>query len=251
MENYAHHHDASSSLWSSQNPPLFVSDDCKLPYRRRRGEVKTSIHWGQRKLLCAEVEFLMQNSNGGEIVVYVGSSPGHHISFIAELFPALSFSLFDPRTMSSQLPKNCTFSQQCFTDDIAINMRRSQASSKFIFISDIRSTETQSNEQIIVDMKNQMNWHTILNPIASLLKFRLPWTDGTTEYLRGDLVLPVWGCQTTTETRLLVRSIDNGALQVYDNKAYNESMVFFQSVTRQLLYMHPFRNIRLGKFVML
>ena len=27
-------------------------------YRRRQGEVKTVIHWGQRKLLLSEIEFL-------------------------------------------------------------------------------------------------------------------------------------------------------------------------------------------------
>jgi hypothetical protein len=39
-----------------------------------------------------------------------------------------------------------------------------------------------------------------------MLKFRLPYTppDAATEYLDGQLFLPVWGGRTTTETRLIV-----------------------------------------------
>ena len=51
---------------------------------------------------------------------------------------------------------------------------------------------------------------------AAMLKFRLPYAPDpssahaqtsvptTTEYLDGDLYLPVWGGRTTTETRLIV-----------------------------------------------
>jgi len=43
-------------------------------------------------------------------------------------------------------------------------------------------------------------------PLGSLLKFRLPWADGVTEYLAGAVALPVWGPPTTTESRLIVPS---------------------------------------------
>lgn len=67
-----------------------------------------------------------------------------------------------------------------------------------------------------------------MDPARSMLKFRLPYGAGTTsteegggggggvsvhppfiitpiaEYLNGDVYLPVWGRQTTTETRLVL-----------------------------------------------
>lgn len=56
------------------------------------------------------------------------------------------------------------------------------------------------------DMDAQQRWLHILRPLGSLLKFRLPWADGVTEYLAGAVALPVWGPPTTTESRLIVPS---------------------------------------------
>lgn len=39
------------------NDLILRVDSPKLPYRRRDNEVKTAIHWGQRKLLISEIEF--------------------------------------------------------------------------------------------------------------------------------------------------------------------------------------------------
>jgi hypothetical protein len=35
-----------------------------------------------------------------------------------------------------------------------------------------------------------------------MLKFRLPWDKGNSEYLNGKIYLPIWGPQTTTEVRM-------------------------------------------------
>ena len=32
-----------------------------------------------------------------------------------------------------------------------------------------------------------------MNPFKAMLKFRFPYTAGKTEYLDGDIYLPVWG----------------------------------------------------------
>ena len=72
-----------------------------------------------------------------------------------------------------------------------------------------------------------MRWHDILKPHRSMLKFRLSWQPGMTEYLDGffclcfsiydicvsiisiilmelgNLHLPIWGPVTTTESRLI------------------------------------------------
>ena len=42
--------------------PRVLTDDCpRLAYRRRKGEDKRMLHWGQRKLLFSEIEFLVNH----------------------------------------------------------------------------------------------------------------------------------------------------------------------------------------------
>ena len=80
-----------------------------VPYRRRTGETKTVIHWGQRKLLMSEIEFLTEHAsevpkmlflsfyssdnNQSQWVIYAGAAPGTHINFLADMFPEVSLLL--------------------------------------------------------------------------------------------------------------------------------------------------------------
>lgn len=68
-----------------------------------------------------------------------------------------------------------------------------------------------------------------------MLKFRLPWGDGESEYLNGKIMLPVWGPQTTTEARLVITSIE---YRKYDNLKYGDQMFYFNSITRVQFYDH-------------
>ncbi len=68
----------------------------RLKYRRRKGEVKSVLHWGQRKLLLSEIEFLLLHGDGVKLVVYAGAAPGTHIAYLADLFPEHHFVLYDP-----------------------------------------------------------------------------------------------------------------------------------------------------------
>lgn len=52
----------------------------------------------------------------------------------------------------------------------------------------------------------QLSWYRIMQPQAAMFKFRLPWDSGSSKYLGGDIYLPIWGPQTTTEARLVVSS---------------------------------------------
>lgn len=92
------------------------------------------------------------------------------------------------------------------------------------------------------DMQLQMEWHNLLCPVVSMLKFRLPWYDGQTYYLAGEVYLPVWGRQTTTETRLIVRGHD---MAYYDNKRYEEQMAAFNRERRVYYYDHGYANKRI------
>ncbi len=92
------------------------------------------------------------------------------------------------------------------------------------------------------DMRAQQEWVRALQPQAALLKFRLPWTAGNTNYLDGTVLLPVWGPATTTESRLLVvRSSVGGTCfpgRLWNNESYMEQMCYFNTQTRVSSYTH-------------
>lgn len=101
--------------------------------------------------------------------------------------------------------------------------------------------------------------------------FRLPWDDGISTYLDGDIILPIFGCQTTTETRLFVKnlyfndlfnnkeSISNNNnnnniisneskwnFKEYNHKIYNDSLHWHNNITRLTIFYHEYYNNNLG-----
>jgi hypothetical protein len=76
------------------------------------------IHWGQRKLLLSEIEFLTKFSVPGATVLYAGAAPGTHTLYLIELFPELKFVLVDPAPFSNKLKEGpqCLLRQEFFTD---------------------------------------------------------------------------------------------------------------------------------------
>lgn len=252
-------------------------------YREREGESKTVCHWGQRKLMLAEIEFLTKFYSRAKCVVYAGAAPGTHILFLAQMFPKLRFVLVDPRPFSSHLVKagkdllspdtnlpRIELQTSFFTDELA---KRYATEEGVLFISDVRtsddspvtpsatvpgavlpnknSTDLQHPSQNYVenDMQLQQKWHFLMQPVASSFKFRLPWGGGTTEYLKGDIFLPVWGPVTTTESRLFVdrdavrdaapsakTHDDSPQTTLYDNGKYERQMFDFNTHRRIAKY---------------
>ncbi|EFC42062.1 predicted protein [Naegleria gruberi] len=222
--------------------------DPQETYRRRKSELKSVIHWGQRKLLMSEIEFLTEFGYPGAIVVYAGAAPGHHTNFLSDLFPDLSFVLVDPSPFVCKPTDKITIVNDFFTDELAAKY----ADKNVLFISDIRTAQPEKgNENQTVehreeiekcvkwDNQAQMNWHLTIKPKMSMLKFRLPYdtqSEKSYEYLKGDIYLPVWGPQTTTETRL-VCSKDCGTIP-YDTAKYESQMFYFNTRTRVHYYPH-------------
>lgn len=219
---------------------LLLPDAPRQEYRRRKGELKTVIHWGQRKLLLSEIEFLTKYGVSGSTVVYAGAAPGTHIHYLIELFPELQFVLVDPAPFSSKLTKSprCLLRQELFTDDLA---QEYAGYDKVLFVCDIRScdhsliSDPDVEDKVLEDMQSQQRWHDIIQPTKSMLKFRLPWTQGCTEYLAGDVYLQAFGPTTTTETRLV--PYGHGRV-LWNNKKYEEQMFYFNTVTRVARYAH-------------
>eukprot|EP00732_Lithocolla_globosa_P005918 Lithocolla_globosa_v1_NODE_6472_length_1083_cov_3.628405.p1 type:complete len:215 gc:universal NODE_6472_length_1083_cov_3.628405:867-223(-) len=171
----------------------------KRPYSKS-SQVKNT-HLGQRKLLVGEVEFLSEvynNYSPGATVLYVGSSPGHSISLLQELFPGLIWVLWDPAPMAKGLKvdwKTTTFHKNFFTDDVASSM----SPKPDIFISDIRLGVGKAGgkafeEAVWKDLKSQARWIELLGFPASWIKFRLPYDlpKQEFEFWRGEIRFQCW-----------------------------------------------------------
>jgi cap2 methyltransferase len=240
---------AKQVMLNTGNPPLWKlpfqrtleEDMSRIPYRRRKGEKKTVLHWGQRKLLMSEIEFLSLYGSPGKMVVYAGAAPGTHIAFLSSMFPDLHFFCVDPAPFTVKESDKITIRQELFTSTLAMQLGKEHPG--LLFISDIRSVDweldSEENVERIVahDMAMQQEWHMIMKPFRSMLKFRLPWAAGFTNYLDGDVYLPVWGPITTTETRLITKE-NTTTLIEYDHKKYEEQLFYFNTVARPALYWH-------------
>jgi hypothetical protein len=150
----------------------------RLEYYRRNGKFKSVLHWGQRKLLLVEIEFLTKFSQEGDTVVYAGAAPGNHIVFLAKLFPTLVFVLYDPNDFAIKPQEKIQIFQQYFTNEIAdlFYMRKD-----VVFISDIRTASPSSMDaekielRVEIDNAMQKSWYEIMRPKKAMFKFRLPW----------------------------------------------------------------------------
>lgn len=218
-----------------------------MEYHRRKGEVKTVIHWGQRKLLMSEIEFLTLHGKPDSVVIYAGAAPGTHMGMLSDMFPEINFVLVDPAPFTCKETKRIKLVRGLFTDELARQFTADYKGKRLLFISDIRSVDYNTDspetveEKVLWDMNAQMAWHMTMKPARSMLKFRLPWYTETTEYLDGDLYLPVWGPITTTEGRLITHEYSTKT-KLWNNKKYEGQMFYFNTVARPALYAHDIAN---------
>ncbi len=110
-----------------------------------------------------------------------------------------------------------------------------------LFISEVRigpSTKRESEQaqkdRIHRDMISQQDWHVILQPIFSILKFRLPWNGSNASYLNGIIYLPVYGKVLTREARICVQK--GTRVGDYDNKLYEGQMAYINQEFRPAIY---------------
>jgi len=220
-------------------------------YKSRKNEIKTVIHWGQRKLLMSEIEFLTLYSVPNHIIIYAGAAPGTHIKCLTKLFPKNRFVLVDPSQFKIVETDKITIINDLFTDNLAYKLKNKYQNEILLFISDIRSAIWQSmsteevEERVKEDMYAQERWVKIMNPFKSMLKFRLPYSINGIglekfEYLDGTVFLPVWGPQTTSETRLIVDK--NPKMKIWNPVKYEDQMFYFNTKTRVMYYPHNIKG---------
>ena len=230
---------------------LFLNpSDPELPYRRRYDEEKSSIAYGQRKLLLTVVEFLTFYWNPTKIpkpiAVYVGAAPGCNIEIISNLFPEIEFHLYDPAPFKIDPSDRINLYNQYFTDEDA---NKWSGRSDVYFISDIRTADyttakslDENEKKILQDMMRQMGWYNIIKPVYGHLKFRLPYTGGnrppTVNYLDGYLFKQVFEPQTSTETRLV--PFGPGKTIDWNCEKYQSQMFYHNVTVRETIkYTNP------------
>jgi ribosomal protein S18 acetylase RimI-like enzyme len=214
----------------------------KIKYRERKGESRVQLHWGQRKLHLTEIEFLTLHGDRAKIIVYIGSANGTHIAHLTKMFPEHKFHLYDPAPFDPILSKcpNITMYNQLFLEPDIKGWQGKQT----LLISDIRTvpkgwSEKETRKDIGKDMENdvkmnmklQENVYLGMQSEACMLKFRLPWASGETEYLPGEIRFQPWAPQTSTETRLIILK-ENQKLVKYDNSTYEDICFRFNTCTR-------------------
>jgi hypothetical protein len=216
-----------------QEPVLRVipSDFPQRVYRPRQGQKDAWRHWGQRKLMMNEIEFLTLYACPNDTVVYAGSAPGTHIAFLSkELFPEIRFILIDPAPFAIEASPRIELINDLFTEELALEF----SNRSVLFVSDIRRT-FESEDMIAQDMKDQQRWHEIMNPKASMFKFRHPWTKGETEYLSGDVFTQPYAPARSTETRLVVTGRQK---KRWNHTIYEQQCFFFNSILRKIPHRH-------------
>lgn len=214
----------------------------KLPYGKVSEDVLLGVHWGQRKLLLSEIEFFTLFWNPEEIpkplCVYAGAAPSDHTPLLSEMFPEVTFHLYDPAPFGIKETRKIKIFNEFFTDEVAAKYA---GRNDVLFICDIRTADMQANNDAVTrkirkmkkegkpvsdkliyklykeadvkteqeikrDMDAQMRWTQIINPEHALLKFRLPYCldgeDELVEYLDGFVFWQAWAPKKSTETRL-------------------------------------------------
>ena len=232
------------------------------PYQKYKRLYKDmNIKWGQFKLLLGEMDFLCRFWDSMAIpnpqVVYVGAAPGTHIGVLSDLFPMITFNLYDTGQKYDEKVLKDKSNVKLFKE-----FKPEQwVEEKGVFLwSDIRNLmynrketisekEQRENERVVwEDMELQMQWVEKVRPVKSFIKFRLPYSydfnmekGKTRVYLDGTVYRQVWAPNTSTECRLVpyddLRKRDwdyehHEGQMFYHNTQVRPEVKFYNPITR-------------------
>jgi len=224
-----------------------------MPIRAYNKQIEMTLgdnrHWGQRKLLLSEIEFLTiyyddYGKDKEKILLYIGSAEGYHINYLIKMFPELTYHLYDKRKTYVKESDKVKVFREYFTDEIA----KKYIGKNVFIVCDIRNLEIRdirkgmtTGEKSMIDMDNlisgdmimQKIWCDIIQPKRALLKFRLSYEIKTSQYYDGRIFIQPWAKNTSTETRLVP---DLKTWKTYDNSEYEQRMFYFNTVTRRDKY---------------
>lgn len=236
-----------------ENKYMILSEESEqLQYKINIRSQTFHYHWGQRKLGMVLLQFLNLyldlEKTPNPKVVYAGAAPGNNIKFVSILYPMVEWFLYDPRKIELQETDKIHIFQQYFEDKDAERYRTDEESERVYFLSDIRRYSPSHfgelsqlyEKSILEDMFMQQEWCKIMNPVASQLKFRLPYPNyeiSTVKYLQGIIYIQPWAPIVTTETRLVVTDVTK--YTTYNVLEY-QNMLYF--INKQVRNNYKFKN---------
>jgi hypothetical protein len=228
-----------------KNTPLLLYDEIDDKMKYQPHSLNVNIHWGQRKLFLSEVLFLnecyhLYNDKEEKVFIYAGSATGHHIILLSIMFPDIKFLLYDPAKFAIKETKQIKIFNEYFTNRTAETLKKYKNS---LFCSDIRR---ESKDEIIMeDMKWQSDWVKIIQPFASMLKFRVIYPKIQEDnhpknkytYLDGDLYMRQYAPVNSTEMRLISQKNKTKYQdKEYDRYDIESTCFYFNNVIRQQYY---------------
>ena len=196
------------------------------------------IHLGQMKLLFSEMLFISKYQSMATDIIYVGAAGGYHIEHLSLLFPELRFHLWDASRFTVQETELIEINNRYFFNKDALHYKAISDSNpdiKYLFICDMRNVGVSDlsggrrDRFVAEDIKKQMKWSQIIQPIAASLKMTFPYAPGSTEYLCGTTYLQPYG-PFGTESRLIVTQYEKKAR--YDHEKNDELFAFFNQNIR-------------------
>ena len=223
------------------NERLTYEEALKMCKPERKNVKGKRIKMGQLKLFYAELLFLTKYAMPGDKVLYIGAAPGYHTNKMAELFPKITFDLYDKTRFDIHkrytYSKQITLFNQYFTDE---TVRKYQNSNQRILlmcdlrnldIGELQKIDDHESMDILVsdDMLMQMRWCKMIKPAQSLLKFRLPYGIERTRYLTGTIYLQAYN-RISTEARLCTNDYESTI--AYDNKLFDEKLAYLNGKIR-------------------
>ena len=248
----------SSSETLTFTTDSYTIDDDNQEKVYRKGLKLKNTHWGQLKLFATELLFLVNYyDNRVDEVIYIGAAPGEHMVVLADLFPSISFYLYDKSPFDPRLndKRNITIYPRYFS---ALDMEEWK-DKQCLMICDIRtvtydSTKTKlddmkANEDMVWnDMMLQQRWVETIKPVYALLKFRLPYAEPfelekgrTREYLDGVVYTQAFCKASSSETRLCVNGLDCNRRD-WDILSYERKLFHHNSQVRNKVHKNPFSN---------
>lgn len=212
-----------------------------LKYNDKSVMFKHNKHFGQVKLLLSEIDIIdgVNDEMKPKIknILYIGAAPGDHIVYMSKIYPKINFILYDLRDAYNKELENCDnvdLHVKYFDDEDAEKYTKMK---NLLFVSDIRRdmkgmTEEQRNKITVEDMALQERAYEIIKPDYALLKFKLPWDDKKTSYLKGDIYLQIFPKVSSVETRLFVIKEKHKGKKKYDNRRYEEELFYYNTKIR-------------------
>jgi len=223
----------------------------EINYENTFPKPKTVVHWGQIKMLLITILFFIKviDPNEKEVhIIYAGSAKGDNILLLCKMFPNTIWYLIDPREHNKKLYTKLNNRDQIheiikdyFTDEIALKYYNQFKSRKhkLLFMSDIR--EGTDDDKIVRDQVCNANWHKIIQPDFSYLKFRCPYDNPIIyKYYKGDIYLQLYAPTSSTETRILFTK--NLEPYEYNSQEYQGKMLYFNRIIRPSYHKSLIKN---------